>query len=903
MSRLLESRRTDRMKEINLKNKEKERLKEREKEAREREARSSNGHLFTSLSVSATTLCSSCNRSITAKEALSCPGCNVTIHNRCRDSLASCAKMKQRQQKLALVRNSSALQNVALRTKTPMMKERPSSAIYPSDSLRQSLLGSRRVRSGLSLAKSVSTNNIAGGIEDSGGLRRMLSQSTESLNFRNRTLSMESLTDDGDWWWSPLLEELQTEGSCVHSDSWSLAVDGNFLQSLHKDVIKQQDVIYELIQTEFHHVRTLRIMEGVYRRGMLEEVMLEAGVVHTIFPCLEQLVELHSNFLSELLNRRKDGLVEGSPTNFTIGKIGDLLLRQFSGQTAEDMKKLYSEFCSRHPKAVKLYKDVLTRDRRLQQFIKRVCRGPLLRRHGIQECILLVTQRITKYPVLIQRILDNTKGCEEEIQALKKALVLLKELISSVDQEVLELDRTRRLQEIQARLDPRAQAEVQGGGIFKGGELLRRKLLHEGSFLWKVQGSRMKDVQVLLMSDILVFLQEKDQKFTFASHDKSPVVSLNKLIVREVANQERGMYLISDSTPPEMYELFASSKEDRKTWMTRIQQTALSCPSRDEFPLIETEDKALLRRLRADIQQKDREVLELLQERVTLFSDLVQVMARGGTEEERGVEVKTSSCCRNLFRADTPHAPKAEPLLLSAIGEVDRLAVLLSQSSSLRSSLTNGNQEISNGDSGSLNGSVKLNNCSSKDKNGNQLQERSLNEEVHQRLVNLSMQLHALQAAVIRQDSILELSGSAGTTPSSNPDSAPVPRFSRSMSRDAGMDASGDAVLLRRQVELLQEELARLRLKAEESNKKGAGSGKKKKNKNKNKADVSKDEQVNKKSSSRDSEPAPLAPLATEDPVDQLDGVEEGNEEEVMKISPRSDSPRDLQDIPEESES
>lgn len=76
--------------------------------------------------------------------------------------------------------------------------------------------------------------------------------------------------------------------------------------------------------------------------------------------------------------------------------------------------------------------------------------------------------------------------------ALKKALILLKELISSVDQEVLELDRTRRLQEIQARLDPRAQAEVQGGGMFKGGELLRRKLLHEGTLLWKVQGSRMK---------------------------------------------------------------------------------------------------------------------------------------------------------------------------------------------------------------------------------------------------------------------------------------------------------------------------------------------------------------------------------------------------------------------------
>nr|XP_046254570.1 rho guanine nucleotide exchange factor 2-like isoform X2 [Scatophagus argus] len=908
MSRLLESRRQDRMKEINLKNKEKERLKEREKEAREREARSSNGHLFTSLTVSSTTLCSSCNRSITAKEALSCPACNVTIHNRCRDSLASCAKMKQRQQKLALVRNSSALQNVALRTKTPMMKERPSSAIYPSDSLRQSLLGSRRVRSGLSLAKSVSTNNIAGVSEDSVGLRRILSQSTESLNFRSRTLSMESLTDDGEWWWSPLLEELQVEGSCVQADSWSLVVEPNFLQTLHKDLIKQQDVIYELIQTEFHHVRTLRIMEGVYRRGMLEEVMLEAGVVHTIFPCLDQMLEWHSSFLSELLNRRKEGLMEGSSTNFTVRRIGNLLLRQFSGQSADDMKKLYSEFCSRHPKAVKLYKEVLTRDRRLQQFIRRACRGPLLRRHGVQECILLVTQRLTKYPVLIQRILDHTKGCEEEAQALSRALLLLKELISSVDKEVLELDRTRRLQEIQARLDPRAQAEVQGGGVFRGGELLRRRLLHEGTLLWKVQGSRMKDVQVLLMSDILVFLQEKDQKFTFASLDKSPVVSLNNLIVRDIANQERGMYLISASTPPEMYELYASSKGDRKTWMSRIQQTALSCPSREEFPLIETEDKALLRRLRADIQQKDREVLELLQERVTLFSDLVEATGRG--EDEGDVELSTpsssaslSSSCRNLFRADTPHAPQAEPLLTTSIAEVDRLTELLLDSNIQKSTVTNGNQELSNGDPASLNGSFE-NSSSSKDRNGNQLQERTLNEDIRQRLVNLSTQLHALQAAVIRQDSILELFVRTGHAPSSTSCRAPGARLSRSMSRDTGLDAGSEAVLLRRQVELLQDEVTRLRLRGDEPTKERVEPG----NKNMSNGEISdviRGEQVSRRRGSRDPEPRPLAPLASQDPDDQLDGVQEGNEEEeeeVMRMSPRSDSPRDLQDIPEESE-
>ncbi|XP_029695143.1 rho guanine nucleotide exchange factor 2 [Takifugu rubripes] len=900
MSRLLESKRQDRMKEINLKNKEKERLKEREREAREREARSSNGHLFTSLTVSSTTLCSSCNRSITAKEALSCPGCNVTIHNRCRDSVANCAKMKQKQQKLAMMRSSSALQNVTLRNKTPMIKERPSSAIYPSDSLRQSLLGSRRVRSGLSLAKSVSTNNIAGVSEDSVGLRRILSHSTESLNFRSRTLSMESLTDEGEWWWSPLLEELQVEGSCVQADSWSLIVEPNYLQTLHKDLIKQQDVIYELLQTEFHHVRTLRIMEGVYRRGMQEEVMLEAGVVHTIFPCLDQLLEWHSNFLSELLSRRKEGLLEGSDTNFTVRRIGDLLLRQFSGQSAEDMKKLYSEFCSRHPKAVKLYKEVLGRDRRLQQFIRRACRGPLLRRHGVQECILLVTQRLTKYPVLIQRILDNTKGNETEAQTLNQALGLLKDLISSVDKEVQELVWTRRLQEIQARLDPRAQAEVRGGGVFRGGELLRRKLLHEGALLWKVQGSRMKDVQVLLMSDILVFLQEKDQKFTFASLDKSPVVSLNNLIVRDIANQERGMYLISASTPPEMYELYAPSKDERRTWMNLIQQTAVRCPSRDEFPLIETEDKALLRRLRADIQQKDTEVLELLQERVTLFSDLVEATGRGGEDDGGNFHVSSSkmssSSCRNLFRADSPYAPQAEPLLASSITEVDRLTELLLDSSNNKQNVTNGNQELSNGDS------APQNSTTSKDRNGNQLQERLINKEVRQRLVNLSRQLHDLQAAVIRQDSILELL----LRPASTPGTTSGPLLSRSMSKDSGMDTGGEVVLLQKQVQLLQDEVTRLRLRGEEPAR-GKAEPAIKNLPNGDTGDVNKGKKKKKRRrGSKEVEPCVLAPLATEDPIDQLDGVQEENEEEeeeeMMKISPRSDSPRDLQDIPEESE-
>lgn len=47
------------------------REKERMKEAKD--ARYTNGHLFTTISVSGMTMCYACNKSITAKEALICP--------------------------------------------------------------------------------------------------------------------------------------------------------------------------------------------------------------------------------------------------------------------------------------------------------------------------------------------------------------------------------------------------------------------------------------------------------------------------------------------------------------------------------------------------------------------------------------------------------------------------------------------------------------------------------------------------------------------------------------------------------------------------------------------------------------------------------------------------------------
>uniref|UniRef100_A0AAY4DNS9 DH domain-containing protein n=1 Tax=Denticeps clupeoides TaxID=299321 RepID=A0AAY4DNS9_9TELE len=198
-----------------------------------------------------------------------------------------------------------------------------------------------------------------------------------------------------------LMGEFEADARYLEADSWSLTVDKKTLKHLKKDVVKRQDVIYELIQTELHHVRTLRIMGEVYSKGLQRELQLEPATLQKLFPVLDELLDLHSRFLSSLARRT---------CGFLVQKIGDTLISQVGLRSRLSSVWFYGKFCSRHSDAVNLYKELHNKDKHFQAFIKKKMSSSIVRRLSIPECILLVTQRITKYPVLIQRILQLTKG-------------------------------------------------------------------------------------------------------------------------------------------------------------------------------------------------------------------------------------------------------------------------------------------------------------------------------------------------------------------------------------------------------------------------------------------------------------------------------------------------------------
>lgn len=383
-------------------------------------------------------------------------------------------------------------------------------------------------------------------------------------------------------------------------DSWSPSVPKDVLKSLKEKQIKRQEHIYEFIMTEKHHCQTLLVMQKVFVESL--ERHFASWNINNMFPRLSELTELHITFLKKLRQKQRE--------QYVVDSIADILLDFFSLEKAQHLRIAYGEFCANHRTALEHFKTCMTsRDQTFAEWYKHCLANPLLKKKGIPECILFVTQRLTKYPLLIEPLLKSGREDKLEADKLQHALNLVKALLIDVDACVAEKELRERQIEIFNRVDPKSFAIYKNKPFRKSdiGVESRRRLKFEG-YATLMQGrSKMQLVLVVVLTDCLFFLCENSahNKYTFFTPEhKAGVVPLQKLLIREKAGTEaRGIYIISSNPSfPEMYELKVQQPKDKNTWIQSIRQAVLECPSSD---VIETEDLTAEEKLRIGVSRRD----------------------------------------------------------------------------------------------------------------------------------------------------------------------------------------------------------------------------------------------------------------------------------------------------------
>ncbi|XP_036266740.1 rho guanine nucleotide exchange factor 28 isoform X3 [Pipistrellus kuhlii] len=652
--------------------------KTKSKDAKDKEKLSR--HQFVPGTFSGVLQCLVCDKTLLGKESFQCSNCTASVHKSCKDAAPPCPKKLQEKfnkNKPQTILGNSSFRDVPL----------AGLSLHPSSSMPIGLPAGRKDTAGPAhpLSRSVPGTTLdrrpgpALESESDANAWRSRSHSDELLQSMGSSPStdsflMEDVVDSSLW------SDLSSDAQEFEAESWSLVVDPSFCSRQEKDVIKRQDVIFELMQTEMHHIQTLFIMSEIFRKGMKEELQLDHSTVDKIFPCLDELLEIHRHFFYSMKERRQESCADND-RNFVINRIGDILVQQFSEENANTMKKIYGEFCSHHKEAVSLFKE-LQQNKKFQNFIKLRNSNLLARRRGIPECILLVTQRITKYPVLVERILQYTKENTEEHKDLCKALCLIRDMIAAVDLKVSEYEKNQKWLEILSKIENKTYTKLKNGDVFRKQALIskERTLLHEGLVFWKTATGRFKDILALLLTDVLLFLQEKDQKYIFAAVDQKPsVISLQKLIAREVANEERGMFLISASSAgPEMYEIHTNSKEERNNWMRRIQQAVERCPEEEGGRTSESDEERRKAEARvAKIQQcqeilcnQDQQICTYLEEKLHLYAELGELSGFEDVHLEPHL----------LIKPDPGEPPQAASLLAAALKEAESLQVAVKAS-------------------------------------------------------------------------------------------------------------------------------------------------------------------------------------------------------------------------------
>ncbi|XP_058465262.1 rho guanine nucleotide exchange factor 18 isoform X3 [Malaya genurostris] len=411
-------------------------------------------------------------------------------------------------------------------------------------------------------------------------------------------------------------------------DSWSPSVPKEIVKSLKdKQQVKRQEHIYEFIMTEKHHCETLLVMQKVFVESLQKH--FSHLNLERMFPRLLDLTELHTGFLKKLRLKQRERPV--------VDSIADILLEFFSAMSAQKLKSSYGEFCSNHRSALSTFKCYMTGDNTFAEWYKHCQQNPLLKKKGIPECILFVTQRLTKYPLLIDPLLKSSREDKIEQEKLQKAMQLVKEILVDVDARVADKEKEDRQLEIFKRIDAKSYA-IFKKDKFKKSDIIssNRKLKFEGVATLMQGRSKMQTVLVVVLSDCLFFLLENSHKYSFFTpENKAGVVSLQKLLIREKAGTEsRGIYIISSNPAyPEMFELKVQSPKDKNVWIQSIRAAVIDCPSdeseAEDYMTAEQRQKLLdakqanIREIICKMRQKDFEQAILLEEKIALQLSLL----------------------------------------------------------------------------------------------------------------------------------------------------------------------------------------------------------------------------------------------------------------------------------------
>uniref|UniRef100_A0A5S6K9B3 Intersectin-1 n=1 Tax=Xenopus tropicalis TaxID=8364 RepID=A0A5S6K9B3_XENTR len=405
------------------------------------------------------------------------------------------------------------------------------------------------------------------------GMYDYIAQNDDELAFGKGQVINVLNKEDPDWWKGELnghvglfpSNYVKLTTDMDPSQQW--CADLHLLDMLSPTERKRQGYIHELIVTEENYVNDLQLVTETFQKPLLESELLTEKEVAMIFVNWKELIMCNIKLLKALRVRKKM-----SGEKMPVKMIGDILTAQLPHMQP------YIRFCSCQLNGAALIQQKTDEVPEFKEFVKRLAMDPRCKGMPLSSFLLKPMQRVTRYPLIIKNIIENTPENHPDHSHLKQALEKAEELCSQVNEGVREKENSDRLEWIQAHVQCEGLSEQL---VFNSVTncLGPRKFLHSGK-LYKAKSN--KELYGFLFNDFLLLTQiikplgssGNDKVFSPKSNlqykmYKTPIF-LNEVLVKLPTDPSGDEPIFHISHIDRVYTLRAESINERTAWVQKI---------------------------------------------------------------------------------------------------------------------------------------------------------------------------------------------------------------------------------------------------------------------------------------------------------------------------------------------
>ncbi|XP_028745925.1 rho guanine nucleotide exchange factor 37 isoform X2 [Peromyscus leucopus] len=284
-----------------------------------------------------------------------------------------------------------------------------------------------------------------------------------------------------------------------------------------RSLLHQKLAIRELIDTEFSYLHMLRLCTSDIRSRLQQ---LPPGDLDVLFSNMDDIIQVSSRFLQGL---QETACKEEEQADL----IGNLFLA-----FQEEFEQVYKVYCANYDQAlllVKAYREEPELQKTIQSIIEAAV--PQAGPSGLSFLLVIPLQRITKYPLLLQKILENTPMDASAHPVLQRATSALQDVNSNINEYKMRKELALKYTKVEQLSLRERLARINTHTLSKKTTRLSQLLKQEAGLVPRTEDKEFDDLEerfqwvslcvTELKSNVAAYMDNLEAFLSFRPHERS----------------------------------------------------------------------------------------------------------------------------------------------------------------------------------------------------------------------------------------------------------------------------------------------------------------------------------------------------------------------------------------------